>query len=437
LTGLTAERPAPVGYIDLVRGNSRFRNIWFGQIISLFGDWFNLIASAALISHLTSSGLAVGGLFVVRMLAPFLVSPLAGVAADRYNRKWLLIISDLSRGVIVLGFLLVRTAGQVWLLYVLTAIQLAFSGFFFPARNAILPDIVSRNELGAANALSSATWSVMLALGAALGGVVAGEWGIYPAFVIDSLTFFLSAFFISRIFYQHDPALADSSRSVRAAIVQYVDGLRYLKRHLDISAITLHKAAISLTVNGAFQVVQVALAERVFVIGEGGGTSLGLLYAVAGVGTGLGPILARIFTGDRDKPLRGALAISYGIGVFGLAISAPLTSFWVVLLGTFLRALGGGINWVFSTQLLLELVPDRVRGRVFSTEFAMFTLANAIGAAVGGWALDGIPMGISGMMWWMAALLVVPGALWVLWIIFGESGKPYPEESGPATSVHL
>ena len=437
MTERTAEKQTPVGYLDLIRGNSRFRNIWFGQIISLFGDWFNLIASAALISHLTSSGLAVGGLFVVRMLAPFLVSPLAGVAADRYNRKWLLIISDLSRGVIVLGFLLVRSADQAWMLYVLTAIQLAFSGFFFPARNAILPDIVARNELGAANALSSATWSVMLALGAALGGVVAGEWGIYPAFVIDSLTFFLSALFISRIFYQHDPALADSGRSIRAAFLQYVDGLRYLKHHLDISAIALHKAAISLTVNGAFQVVQVALAERVFVIGEGGGTSLGLFYAVAGVGTGLGPILARIFTGDRDKPLRGALAISYGIGIFGLAISAPLTSFWVVLFGTFLRALGGGINWVFSTQLLLQLVPDRVRGRVFSTEFAMFTLANAIGAAVGGWALDGTSFGISGMMWWMAALLIIPGVLWVVWIVFVEPGKSYPEESGPAASVQL
>ncbi|MEZ4663113.1 MAG: MFS transporter [Caldilineaceae bacterium] len=194
-----AEAAPPVGYGELVRQNHNFRNLWFGQIISLLGDWFNLIASAALIGELTHSGLAVGSLFVVRMLAPFLISPIAGVAADRYNRKWILIITDLVRAVVVFGFLFVREAGDLWLLYTLTAIQLGVSGFFFPARNAILPDIVAPRELGAANALSSATWSVMLALGAALGGLVSGAWGIQPAFVIDGFTFFASAWFIWRI----------------------------------------------------------------------------------------------------------------------------------------------------------------------------------------------------------------------------------------------
>jgi hypothetical protein len=74
---------ASAGYLELFRGNGDFRNLWYGHVVSLFGDWFNLIASASLVSSLTGSGLAVGGLFVVRMLAPFLVSPIAGVAADR------------------------------------------------------------------------------------------------------------------------------------------------------------------------------------------------------------------------------------------------------------------------------------------------------------------------------------------------------------------
>src|SRR5690606_31749485 len=105
-----------------------------------------LIASAALIAALTQSGSAVGGLCVVRMLAPFLVSPFAGVVPDRYNRKWVLIATDILRGITVLGFLLVQTVDDIWLVYVLSAIQLGLSGFFFPARNAILPDITSRSE---------------------------------------------------------------------------------------------------------------------------------------------------------------------------------------------------------------------------------------------------------------------------------------------------
>ena len=97
---------APTGYWELVRANANFRYLWFGQIASLLGDWFNLIASAALLAQLTGSGFAIGGLFAVRMLAPFLISPLAGVIADRCNRKYILILSDLFRAVTVCGFLL-------------------------------------------------------------------------------------------------------------------------------------------------------------------------------------------------------------------------------------------------------------------------------------------------------------------------------------------
>jgi NRE family putative nickel resistance protein-like MFS transporter len=412
---------APAGYLTILRGNRNFRLLWSGEVVSLFGDWFNLIASAALISYLTQSGLAVGGLFVVRMLAPFIISPFAGVAADRFNRKHLLVAADLARALVVLGFLFVRDPQQVWALYALTAIQLGISGFFFPARNALLPDIVNRAELGGANALSSATWSVMLALGAAMGGLVAGQWGIYPAFIIDSITFFISALLIARIAYQ--PAIIEAVKgiSLSSATAQYLEGLSYLKDHPDVLSIALHKSAIALTVGGGFQVVQVALAEKVFVIGEGGGTSLGILYAVAGVGTGLGPLIARRFSGDRELILRKLLMLSYILSVGGLVIGAQLTNFQVVLIGSLIRTAGGGLNWVFSTQLLLQLLPDRVRGRVFSSEFALFTLTNAMGAAAAGGLLDSTQLGIRGLIWLMAGLTVIPGLLWTYWITAGKN----------------
>jgi MFS family permease len=425
---ITSEGKAPVGYFALVRDNRNFRSIWLGQVVSLLGDWFNLIASAALVSSLTSSGLAVGGLFVVRMLAPFLVSPLAGVAADRFNRKQLLILTDLARAAIVLGFLFVRDPGHVWLLYTLTAAQLAISGFFFPARNAILPDVVARREIGAANALSSSTWSVMLAIGAALGGVVAGEWGIYPAFVVDSLTFLLSAFFIAQVRYHWAPHPPEPGQRALAGLQQYIEGLRYLKRNRDVLAIALHKGAVALTISGVFQVIQVTLAERVFVIGEGGGTSMGLLYAVAGVGTGLGPLVARRFTGDDERLLRISLALSYAMIVAGIVIAAPLSGFGAVLFGTFVRGFGGGVNWVFSTQLLLHLVPNQVRGRVFSSEFALFTLGSALSSAIGGWVLDSTAAGLSGVLWGTALLTCLPGLLWFWWITGAVSQRTIHRE---------
>ena len=421
---MAAHNADPNSYISLVRRNDNFRYLWLGQIVSLLGDWFNLIASASLVASLTQSGVAIGGLFVVRMMAPFLISPFAGVAADRYNRKRLLILTDLGRAVTLVGFLFVREPEQVWLLYALTAVQLALSGIFFPTRNAILPDIVSARGLGAANALTSATWSVMLAFGAALGGIVAGQFGAYPAFVIDALTFLVSAVLLSRMVYTHRSVLSASEASVRAAAGQYIDGLRYLWRHSDFLAIAVQKGAFALALGGAFQVVQVALAEKVFVYGEGGGTGLGLMYAVLGVGTGIGPIVARRFTGDRDRPLRVAIAVGYLAGTVGLLIMAPLWGFVATLIGILIRGVGGGLNWVFATQLLLQLVPNRVRGRIFATEFALFSLMNAIGAAAGGWALDNTNLGLEGLMWLTAALSLLAGALWVLWNAGGARTEP-------------
>jgi MFS family permease len=420
---------SPTGYLVLLRKNHDFRNLWYGQIISLLGDWFNLIASASLIAQLTGSGLAIGGLFVVRMLAPFLISPLAGVIADRFNRKRILILTDLTRAAVVLGFLLVRRAEDVWILYTLTALQLAISGIFFPTRNAILPDIVVRKELGAANALSSATWSVMLALGAALGGLVAGGWGIRPAFIIDALTFILSAVFLSRIVYTHRTQSWRADLHPRAVMGEYLDGLRYLINQPDILFISTHKAAFALAASGAFQVVQVRLAEEIFIIGEGGGISLGLLYAIAGIGTGISPIIARRFTGDRDRPLRIAIAISYFFAVAGLLLIFPLYNFGWTLAGTLIRSLGSGINWVFTTQLLLQLVPEELRGRVFSTEFAFFTLGSAISSAAGGWLLDSTAFNLQTLTLAMAVLSLLPAIPWYFWIRSRKSIEAAPQDA--------
>ena len=418
----TSIQSESIGYVSLVRQNRQFRLLWSGQIVSLLGDWFDLIASASLIAMLTKSGAAVGGLFVVRMLAPFIVSPLAGVAADRYNRKRLLIVADLTRGLMVLGFLLVRNPRDVWLVYALTALQMGMSGFFFPTRNAILPDITTPAELGAANALSASTWSVMLAFGAALGGLASGTFGVYPSFVLDSLSFFASALLISRIVYTPPATSHSDDRTIRAALRQYGDGLRYLRDHRDVFFIALNKSANSLFVAGAFQVFQVTISERVFVIGENGGISLGLMYAAVGIGTGVGPLVIRHYIGDRDRPMRLALISGYLVSAAGLALVSTLTNFPVVLVGSVLRGVGAGIIWVFSTQLLLQITPNRVRGRVFSTEFAMFTLMGAIASGAAGGLLDsGIKVGT--LLAWQATLPLIPALLWGLWVF---AGKPQP-----------
>ena len=169
--------------------------------------------------------------------------------------------------------------------------------------------------------------------------------------------------------------------------------------------------------------VQERLAEEIYVIGEGGSTGLGIMYAVVGLGTGLGPIGARKFTGDRDRGMRIAIAVAFVVSTIGLAMVAPLPSFGIMLTGSFLRGFGGGLAWVFSTQILLQLLPNRVRGRVFSTEFAIQTLMAALAAYLGGWGLDHPTVGITGMLWVMSATTLLCGLLWVLWLVLGSKDK--------------
>ena len=414
----------PLSYLELIRGNSNFRNLWFGQIISSMGDWFNLIATAILTANLTGSGLAVGGLFVIRALAQFITGPIGGVLSDRFNRKHILIWSDILRFFIVLGFLFVKDASQVWLLYTLTALQLGVSGIFYPTKDSILPDVVDEDGIGTANALTSTTWSTILAIGAFLGGQVAGTWGIAPAIVLDAFSYLLSAFFIGRISYTQTTAKVEAALTPAEVFKQYFQGLSYLSKHKSIFIIAIQKASLMLAVSGFNDVIQVELSSKVFVVGEGGSTSLGWLYAIVGIGTGISPIIARWITGDRERALRHAITAGYGITLIGLAFMYPIISLEMMLVGAFFRGFGVAIIWVFSTTLLLKKLPNDVRGRVFGTEFALLTLSGAIGSALGGWFLDAFNVSLQNLILLMAVLMFLFGVVWVINGVLGQNELP-------------
>ena len=186
------------GYWELVRDNVNLRRLWIGSVVSLLGDWFNTIALYTLVFRLTGSPFALGAVFIFKMLPWALASPIAGVLVDRFDRRRLMIFSDLMRAVIVLGFLLIDEASDVVLVYGLIALQVVVGAVFVPAKSASIPNITSPRELLTANALLSASWSVMLALGAALGGFATEWFGEQAVFIIDSFTYLVSAYFIHR-----------------------------------------------------------------------------------------------------------------------------------------------------------------------------------------------------------------------------------------------
>src|SRR5207244_3423231 len=154
-----------------------------------------------------------------------------------------MITADVLRGCVILGLLIVRRADQVWIAYVVTAIAVSAQAFFEPARTATIPNLTTAEELLPANALSSATWSAMLAIGASVGGVVTAIAGRNVAFTINAASFFVSAFFIGRTRYRPSHvATRPSGTSALSAYMDLIEGLRYMRRHSHVAALMFVKA---------------------------------------------------------------------------------------------------------------------------------------------------------------------------------------------------
>ncbi len=404
-------------YIGLLQRNHNYRNLWFARVVSNLGDWFNLLASASLIARLTDSGAAISLLFLVRFLPLFFMSPFAGVIADHFDRRKVLIATNLLRAATVAALVLVDRPDRIWLLYVLTALQFVFSAICTPAETALIPSVVEEDDLITANALDSLTWSTMLAFGAMLGGLAAAFFGVIVAFLLDAISFLISAWFVSRVHVAEKAGIggtAAEAHDIKSGMFAFVEGIRYLAGEPVILGIALAKAGGSL-VWGGINVVEVPLAERVFPFMGNGALTLGILYACTGIGTGIGPLLMRRWLGDSKPAQMRAIQIGFGaltLGILGLALAPSLP--WV-LAATVVRAVGSGGVWVFSTVLLQQLLPDHVRGRVFAFEFAALTFTQAIGTLWAGYATDQLGLSIQ-QICLIAGIAGI--ATWALWLIF-------------------
>jgi MFS family permease len=398
-------------YISLLRRNVNYRNLWLARVVSNLGDWFNLLASAALITQLTGAGTALSYLFLARLLPFFIMSPIAGVFADRYERRAIMIATDILRTITVLCFLLIRTPEQIWLLYVLTVVQFVLSALYTPAHSALLSNIVEQDDLVTANALDGFTWSTMLAVGSLLGGIAAGLFGTTTAFIIDAITFIVAAWFVTRITVSGKVTSASGGHGNQGGLFQFVAGMGYLRARPFILGVALAKAGGALAW-GAVNVMEIPLAQELFPINGNGTLTLGLVFFATGLGTGMGPLIVRRWVGREFRSqlwaiLGGLLALSVGILGLGFADSIG----WVFA-ASFLRGLGSGTVWVFSAAILQAIVDNEYRGRVFSFEFAVLTLAQSISTLWAGVGLDQLQLSVQEVLRWTALISLASCLIW-------------------------
>src|SRR5215211_8930213 len=189
-----------------------FGLLWFAGLISMIGDWVLFIALPIYTYNLTQSSLATGIMFMVGTLPRILFGSIAGVYVDRWDRQRTMVVADLSRAVLVLLLLLVRSADSIWIVYLVAFIESIVSQFFGPAENALLPQLVDESQLVTANSLNSLNNNLARLAGPALGGILLGSFGFQNVVLIDSLSFLLSGIMIAWIV---QPSLGSGNRSER------------------------------------------------------------------------------------------------------------------------------------------------------------------------------------------------------------------------------
>jgi len=318
------------------------------------------------------------------------------------------------------------------------------STFFEPAKTAAIPSIVSDRELVSANAISSVTWSVMLTLGAFTGGIVTGWFGSDVAFVLDALTYLLSAVLIASVrFPKRQPRVKRKLNLGRVlGISETIEGVRYVKHRPRVLALLLVKPAWGL--GGGILTLLAVFGEKIFPVGNSAATGIGVLFAARGIGTAIGPIVARQISGEGKKQMQNAIGIAFLIGgVFYMAFGAA-TSFVVAIIFLGVAHTGGSILWVFSTVLLQRGVEDSFRGRVFAAELALLTLTMAVSNYATGELLDRFRLSPRVVAIGIGAFFLFPGLAWFVtrkwWDTDNRGTLPeidYISKDGETESVHL
>lgn len=374
-----------VGYAALLRENPAMRRLIVANFASGVGDWFNWIAALLVLTRITASYAALGTMVIMHTTLPVVLAPLSGAAADRFDRRTILITCDLLRLVLVLGLIVASRTGNATLVWLLLFGQYAVSAFYLPSAQALIPRLTSPAELKTANALFNTALMGAGAAGSMLGGLAVAAAGVEAAFVLDALTFLLSAALVMRMVYRpRAEAAADTtSPAAGASTSQHLSLWGLLRSEPRLVAAILAVMGVGIP-GGLLWIVIVAIGRDLTPLGTEGAVSIGLLNAVTWIGGLVGSVAFNQWFGgnhDRDQA-KGCLRLSSircgALVVLSLIpIAVPVVGpnigfvFACVVLGCF--CLPGGALWVAAVHFAQTYTPDRLRGRVFAMLTAIWT----------------------------------------------------------------
>jgi MFS family permease len=357
--------------------NARFLRLWIGQGTSFVGDAVSMVALVVLVVQITGSASAVGGALVARLL-PTIASPLAGVIADRVDRRVVLVASDLARAVLVLGLVFSRDLATIYVLVFLMGLARTV---FNPTVRAAFPSVVGGGDLTRANALISGTFSISIMVGPALGGLLVASIGVDAAFLADAVTYLVSAILLSTV-----PLSRPRRESAEEAgfVRDLRSGFGYLLGARVPLAIVLGAFLTILTINATVP-AEVFLAKETFGAGDAG---YGLLVSLWGGGMVLGSAMMAVLGGRINLVFLYFLSIFVGASAL---VGTGLAPAFILALGALtVEGAATGIDNVATDTILQKRVPEAFLGRVFSIRFLGYSAGEALAYLAGGLLVDAV-----------------------------------------------
>jgi MFS family permease len=370
--------PAPAPSAFAVFKKRDFTLLWLAQFISTAGSALTDLAAGILVYQLTGSALAVGLTLMATAVPSLIVGLIAGVFVDRFDRKRIMLVSNLLQAALVVAIPFLIQSNIIWI-YVIILANAAVKQFFDPANESLIPDIASDEELAAANSLLQIASFGSNAIGFAAAGLLAAAFDISWAFWIDSLTFLVSAGFIALI-KTHPNAAVDEDTSVAVVVENLKAGFRTLIGTPILRTLFLLAVPYVFSV-GLWNVLLLPFAFRVLGADE---FQYGLQEGLTSVGFVAGSLLMARYVG---KLREGTWIVLAGIGMgvtgilYGINTVIPIAIVLAILSGIANAPIG-----VARATLLQRNTPREMRGRVFSTFFVMRDVVFLLGMGAAGLA---------------------------------------------------
>jgi MFS family permease len=400
--------------IKLLRRRN-FALLWWGSLISDTGDWFLAIGLPIAVYLLTGSALITSTVFIAELVPALLLGSIAGVFADRWDRRRLMVIVSLLQAVGLLPLLLVHSAQQIWIVYAVSIGEAILAQFFLPAANALLPRLVDEQDLVPANSLNSISQALARLIGSPLGGLVVGLLGLRGSVLLDACSFLIAGLLIAAMRVapqarQAEPARASASWGVFWG--EWIDGLRLVWRSPRL-AVLLLVAGLQGFAQGIFQVLYIVFVLEIL---HGGDAGVGLLRGVQAIGSLLGGLVIGLL-GARLSAARLVGAGAMAFGVIDLAIWNAPRFFPSLVLAAALFILAGipGVGMATGANTLLQTeAADQFRGRVFGAFNTTTSLLLMIGLLVAG-AL-GDRLGVLPVLNLQGSMYVLSGVIALIWL---------------------